>query len=605
MQISIIAARPWRTRRGAVLAVRAMLATLAFTAAATAAPAAPPIALRLIGLNDFHGNLEAVPTLNLALPDPAAAGGTLRPQVGGAAALAGLVQALRAGSKHSLMLASGDLIGAAPLASTLFRHESTIAVMNAIGLEVAALGNHEFDGGLAELQRIAAGGCAVDVPGSPVASCNGGPYAGARFPLLAANVIGADGQPVFAPYVIKRYGGVRVGIIGAVTRTTPSIVLPSGVAGLRFIDEAQAINRAARELRAKGVRAMVLSIHEGGVIGDDTQRGDWNDSTCPGARGPIFDIARQLTKDVSIVFSAHTHQGYRCVSDGRTIIQATFYGRGLAVVDTALSPRTGRFISARTRSINLPVFNAATDPAMREKLAAAMPAPFDDLLRNTRPDAAVAAQVARYTAAVAPQAERPVGRIAASFTRAGPADSAAGRLVADAQWAATREPAQGGAQLALMNPGGIRSDLECSAPPCTVSFGQAFTMQPFGNSLVVMTLSGAQLKALLEAQARAGEARVRFLSPSAGFGYTWKADAPLGERVRDLRLHGEPVLPERDYRVTVNSFLAEGGDGFLLLREGRARTGGGQDIDAMLAHLATGATEPLAPVAEPRVQWLP
>ena len=588
--------------------LRTLLLALAITTAATvaAAPAAPPVPLRLIGLNDFHGNLEAAPELNLLLADPAAPGKRVRTPVGGAAALAGLVRALRAGVPHSLMLSSGDLIGAAPLASTLFRHESTIAVMNAIGLDAAATGNHEFDAGLAELQRIAAGGCAVNAPGSAVASCSGGEYTGARFPIIAANVLGRDGEAVFAPYVIKRVGGIRVGIIGAVTRSTPSIVVASGVAGLRFVDEADAVNRAARELRSKGVRALVLSIHEGGEIGrrdagDEHTPADWNDTACPSARGPIFAIAKRLSKDIGVVFSAHTHQGYRCLVDGRVIIQATSHGRGLAVVDVALSQRTRSFIADRTRSLNLPVFNERTEPTLRERLAAAAPAPFDTVLRDARLDAAIAQQVAGYVAAVAPQAERPVGRITARFGRGGPADSAAGRLIADAQLAATRSA---GAQIALMNPGGIRSDLECNGtPPCTVSFGQVFTMQPFGNSLVVMTLTGAQLKRLLEAQHSPAGRKLTLLNPSAGFGYRWQSDAAPGERVRDMRLNGEAVQPERPYRITVNSFLAEGGDGFLLLKQGRERSGGAQDVDATLDYLK--ANDALAPSEAPRIGWAP
>jgi len=155
-----------------------------------------------------------------------------------------------------------------------------------------------------------------------------------------------------------------------------------------------------------------------------------------------------------------------------------------------------------------------------------------------------------------------------------------------------------------MNPGGIRSDLECQGtPPCTVTFGQAFTMQPFGNSLVVMGLSGAQVKALLESQQKPAAAEPTFLQPSDGLTYTWQADAPAGERVRDLRLQGEPLLPAQTYRVTVNSFLAEGGDGFVVLKEGTARLGGGQDVDALVAYLST--SPPREPSVQARITWAP
>src|SRR3989442_7630573 len=323
--------------------------------AAAMAQAASGVPLRLIAINDFHGNLEPA-NLSLALPDPDDATKTLRVAAGGAPALAGLVRTLRGGTPHSLVLSAGDLFGASPLVSTLFRHDSTVQVMNALGLELDALGNHEFDAGVAELKRVAAG---------------------ARFPLLSANVFdAASGQPVFAPYVIKRYGGIRVGIIGAVTKSTPGIVVPSGVAGLRFVDEADAVNRAARELKREGVNAIVAVFHEGGE-----QRGDWNDERCPGARGPIFDIARRLAPEISVIFSAHTHQGYRCVVDGRLIVQGTSYGRGVSVVDVVLDPATHGIDARRTRSINLPVLNERSDPAARERLVAATPAPFADALR--------------------------------------------------------------------------------------------------------------------------------------------------------------------------------------------------------------------------------
>ena len=575
----------------------------AVLAACAVAQAADPVSLRLIGINDFHGNLES-DGLSLTLADPQGGAKPLRVPVGGAAALGGMVKALRADAPNSLLISGGDLIGAAPLVSTLFRHESTIEVMNAIGLDVSTVGNHEFDGGATELKRIAAGGCAAPRPDAAVSSCALGRYAGARFPYLSANVIDAQGHTLFAPSVIKDIHGIRVGIIGAVTRSTPSIVTPSGVAGLRFTDEAAAINRAARNLKAHGVRAIVVTIHEGGEVGPAQRRGDWNDTTCPDAHGPIFEIARRMTRDVDVIFSAHTHQGYRCLVDGRLIVQGTSYGRGVSVVDLALDPKTHRVLPALTRSINLPVLNEHTDPAVRERLAAALPAPYAEILRTERPDPAIAEQVAKYVAVVAPKAGQPVGTIGGSFTRGGLADSTAGRLIADAQLAATRAPADGGAQIALMNAGGIRSNLECKGtPPCTATFGQAFTMQPFGNSLVVMTLSGVQLKALLESQQKPGALEPSVLQPSDGFTYTWQADAPAGERVRDLMLNGQPIAPRNAYRITVNSFLAEGGDGFTALARGTERSGGGQDIDALIAYLK-GAPE-RSPVLAPRIQRLP
>ncbi|NRF69227.1 bifunctional metallophosphatase/5'-nucleotidase [Aquincola sp. S2] len=597
---------------------RFRLATGAFTASLAAvlagcstAPIAPPqpvqpvqpVQLRVIGFNDFHGHLEPS-GMTLSLPDPAKPGATQRVTVGGAAAFAGLVNRLRAGSPHSVVVSSGDMIGGAPLVSTLFRHESTIEVMNRMGVEVGAPGNHEFDAGSVELQRVLAGGCGPNPPGAMTNSCALQPYAGARFQLVAANVERADGAHLLAPSWVKQVGPVKVGFIGAVTRWTPGIVVPSGVAGLRFVDEAEAINRAAAALKAQGVHTLVVTMHEGGEIGGPQQAGDWNDERCPGLRGPIVDLAKRITPDVDLILTGHSHQGYRCVVDGRPIIQSFSYSRALSATDLFIDPKTGRVDRAATRSRNLPVFNEHTEAAQRTAIAAAQPAPWDAVLRDATPDAAVAQQVAVFSAAAAPRTLRVVGRIAGSFERGerGKGDSAAGRLIADAQWAATRAPAQGGAQLALMNPGGIRSDLHCrGTPPCAVTFGDVFTMQPFGNSLVVMSFSGAELKALLESQQPPGRAGAHLLHPSASLRYRWVASAPHGQRVQDLSIDGTPLRPEATYRVTVNSYLAEGGDGFTLLKTGRDRLGGAVDLDALLEYLRTTT---LAPVAAPRITWV-
>ncbi|MEP7067889.1 MAG: bifunctional metallophosphatase/5'-nucleotidase, partial [Usitatibacter sp.] len=454
------------------------------------------------------------------------------------------------------------------------------------------------DAGVKELRRVIGGGCAASAPESAVTSCVQSHYRGARFQYIAANVQDARGRPIVAPYVIRRFAGIPVAFIGAVTKTTPQMVTPSAIAGLRFGDEAVAVNRAVRELRAKGVKAMVAVFHEGLELGTAQKRGDWNDVACPEAHGPLLDIARRLAPEIKVVFSGHTHQGYRCEIEGRLLIQGTSYGRGVSVVDIELD-RVTHTVLPGMRSVNLPVLNEATDPTQRERLAAALPEAYAAVLREARPDAAIAAKVARYAAFAAPKAERPLGRIAGGFSRGGTVDSTAGRLIADAQLAATR---QEGAQVAFMNPGGIRGNIACAAPPCVVTFGEVFTMQPFGNSLVVMTLTGAQLKSLLEAQQRSAAGEPTLLQPSEGFTYTWQSDAPRGERVRDMRLDGRSIEPEARYRVAVNSFLAEGGDGFAILKDGVDRKGGGQDLDALVAYL--GAQE-RAPVPTARITRLP
>ena len=604
----------------------ASLAALTLLTASTPALAGPgqePIQLRLIAINDFHGNLEEG-QLELRWPNPTNSGATSKLASGGAPALAGLVHSLWQGTPHSLVLSSGDLVGATPLISALFRHEPTIAIANQIGVELAIPGNHEFDAGSAELLRLLKGGCgpnetarpgtgfpppgaadpdiptpaaAHSAPGEadPTSRCALGPHQGARFQTIAANIETSSGGTLFPATAIRSFGGVKVGFIGAITRSTPRIVIASGVRGLRFSDEADAINRAAASLQRQGVQAIVAVIHEGGETGAPGAPLDWNNPRCPKARGPIFAIGRQLSPAIDVVFTAHSHQGYNCWIDGRPILQATAFGRGVSVVDLSLNPRTGDVDRARTTSRNLPVLNGRTDPALRQAVLAAEPAPLRAVLTRATPDPAVAARVAHYARAVAPIASRAVGRIGGSFDRGGATDSAAGRLIADAQLAATRSPAIGAAQAALMNPGGIRTNLTCQgARPCAVTYGEIFAMQPFGNSLVVLTLSGAELNQLLERQQPPGAPRPTFLQPSASLRYGWAAQAPFGQRVRDLRLNGRPIQPSQPVRLVVNSFLAQGGDGFEGFQKGRDQRGGPLDVEALAAYLRrTPAPDPL------------
>ena len=304
-----------------------------------------------------------------------------------------------------------------------------------------------------------------------------------------------------------------------------------------------------------------------------------------------MDIIKRITPAVDLILTAHTHQGYNCLVDGRPVMQAVAYGRGLSVADLHINTRTGDVDRAKTVARNLPVFNARTDAQHREKILASEQPAYRQALQAARPDPEVAALVQRYAQAAAPQAQRVVGRIARTLDRRGMGDSPAGRLVAQAQWEATRSPAQGGSHFALMNPGGIRTDLVCrGTPPCEVTYGDLFSMQPFGNSLVVMSLTGAEIRELLEQQQRGG-ADSPLMSPSEGLSYRWVRKAPAGQRARDIRIQGQPLNDSATYRVTVNSFMAEGGDGYTVLQRGRQRLGGAQDLDAMLAQLRQGVAD--------------
>jgi len=566
------------------------LVTLA-CALAACAPVAPdartqpgvgrePVALRILAFNDFHGHLRPGEAGTVAVPDPAVAGGVRRVEAGGAAALAALVGQRRAGQEHVLLLSTGDLIGASPLTSALFHDEPTIEAMNRIGVDANVVGNHEFDRGRAELMRLIAGGCAPPSADGVRASCAApeGRYAGARFPFLAANVRDADGRLILPASIVRKAGPVRVAVVGAVTRTTPTIVAQAGIAGLRFDDEAESINREVRSLRAQGIEAIVALIHEGGRAAAETGPA----GECLRASGPIFEIVDRLDPAIDLVLSGHTHQSYLCRRKGIPVVQSGAYGRALAEIDLRIDATTGDVLSGAVVMRNLPVLH---DPA--------------------RADPAVAALVERYASLARPRAEREVGRLreAVGVQPSAGGDSPAGRLIADAQLAATRGKAVGAAQIAFMNPGGIRAALAMRTPEGAVSYGDAFAMQPFGNSLVTMTLTGAQIATLLEQQwTGVNRDRPRILQPSAGFGYVWDANAPAGARVvpGTMRLDGRPIEPQAVYRVTVNSFLADGGDGFTVFTEGEGRVGGPQDLDALTAWLR--ARSPLTPDAVPRIE---
>ncbi len=262
--------------------------------------AAPPTTttVQLLAINDFHGNL---------LP-PAGSAGRLgpagTPEYGGAGYLATHIKNLQATNpKNTFVVSAGDLIGASPLLSALYHDEPTVEAMNSIGLDLNAVGNHEFDEGATELQRMAAGGC------HPVDGClDGDDFAGADFDFLAANVVSRrTGKPLFAPYKVQRFGKVKVGFIGMTLEGTPSIVTPGGIAKLQFLDEADTANYYARILKSQGVESIVVLLHEGGVPADG-----FAPNGC-GVTGAINNIVNRLDDEIDMMVSGHTHQPYNCL----------------------------------------------------------------------------------------------------------------------------------------------------------------------------------------------------------------------------------------------------------------------------------------------------
>jgi 5'-nucleotidase len=547
--------------------------------------------VHLLAFNDLHGNLET--------------GGTLYGKyAGGAPYLAKMVKDRQAQyGDDQVTIHAGDNIGASPLANGLFHEEPITIASNLMNVDLASVGNHEFDKGAAELLRIQNGGCHVDgCTGAPYALSDGSTtdiYPGADFQYLSTNVVrNSTGETLFPAYVTRRIKSdsgkkLTIGFLGEVLESTPTIVTPTGVAGLTFQDEADAANRVVQSTKTKGNAAdspdtWVLVIHEGGF-----QSGTAVLNGCAGnlTGSPIADIASRLDPRVKVIVSAHTHAEYRCtITAGgvtRLITSASSFGRVLSDITLTIDDKTGELVSASAE-------NTVVENALNAPPEVRVPDPAKE-------DPQVAAVRDQYVAASAPLANRVIGRIQGDLTRTATAfgESALGDVIADAQFVATQPAPLGGAQLAFMNPGGIRADLLQSAISSggeafgEVTYGEAFTVQPFGNSLVTKTMTGDMLRRLLEQQFPGchGQLVRRVLQISNTFRYEQDpAAATCADRIGRMWVGGVEVAPGDSFRVTMNNFLAFGGDGFTVFNEGTNALGGAQDIDAFVA--AFEAAEP-------------
>jgi 5'-nucleotidase len=554
--------RPIRSFAG----VLAALLTLAGCATIQTAPVTP-VTVRIVGINDFHGNLEPIQRA-LTLDD--GKGGKSQVYAGGAAWFASAVAAVRAENPDSMVISAGDLVSASPLASSLFLDEPSIGVMNRVGVDFNAVGNHEFDRGWHELRRIQGGGCEKYTLRTPCAVEPN--YKGANFPFLAANVKMSDGSTLFPAYGIKRFGAgreaVAVGVIGLTLKETPLIVTPSGVEGLTFTDEAEAINAAVPKLLAEGADAIVVAIHQGLVPEEGASF-----TGCGAMAGGLRDILDKIDPRVDLVISGHTHRAYICdfakVDPSRHfLVTSAGYG-GTLITDIGLTidPAANRVTAVTAR--NVPVQSAGEGR------------PANPAFATYAPDPRVAAYVARYVAAAHDASARPIGKLSGKALRGG-AESPLGDLIADSQFAATRGA---GAQVAFMNPGGVRADLIPSGADGTVTFGDIYAVQPFGNTLTTLTLTGAQILDLLEQQF-ANPDEVNILMASSNFHMTLDPKRAAGQRVVAAMLDGKPIDPAASYRVTVNNFMANGGDGFATLTKATDATVGPLDLDALEAYIA-------------------
>jgi 5'-nucleotidase len=532
-----------------VLSLLAALLALSCPASLSAAETAAPVDLRILAINDLHGNLRP-PAGGIRIADPDDKTRKIMVPAGGVEHMATLVKQLRAGHKNTIFVGAGDLIGASPLLSAMFHDEPTIESLSMMGLEISSVGNHEFDKGKDELERMQNGGC------HPTDKCQGPhPFPGASFHYLAASTIEkSTGKTVFPPYEIRTFEGIPVAFIGLTLKGTANIVSPVGVAGLEFKDEAETVNALVPELKARGVEAIVVLIHEGGY-----PTGDYNE--CPGISGAIVDIVKKFDRAVDVVISGHTHRAYVCDIDGRLVTSGDKYGTIVTTIDLKLDPATRDIVSAKADNMIVRTATYAKDPEQTALLES-------------------------YEKVAAPIANRQAGTITEtlSHTPTTSGESALGDVIADAQLVATRAAADGGAVIAFTNPGGIRADV-IGKQEGAVTYADLFASQPFRNQLVTLTLTGSQIKDMLEQQ-WVDPALPRILQVSGGFAYAWDNAKPYGEHViaDRMSLNGQRIDPAASYRVTVNDYLSVGGDGFTVLKKGRAPQVGVYDVDALYGY---------------------
>jgi len=557
--------------------------------AASASGVGTTLKVKLIGFNDFHGYIKS------------GEGSSSNP---GVARFATKIKELKASNSMHAVVSAGDMIGASPLTSALFKDEPTIEAMNRIGIDFNAVGNHEFDEGKTELLRMQNGGNhptdAFSGQGLP-ADLKAGEFRGADFKFLAANVLDTDNNTTLFPGVgVKNFLGNKIAFIGMTLESTPTIVSPSGVAGLQFQDEADSANALVPQIKAQGIETIVVLIHEGGF--PTVTAGN-----CTGISGAIVDIVNRLDPAIDLVLSGHTHQAYSCLINNAAgkpvrVTSAGQYARVLTDIDITIDTRTKDAVAVTASNISVgnSTSTVVQDPGLLEV-------------------------VNHYVGLSAVPASRLVGTITATITRTtnNAGESALGDVIADAQLAATSSAGTGAALAAFMNPGGIRADLPFTAAgkvDGNVTYGEAFTVQPFGNSLVTLTLTGAQIYAVLEQQWGVAQPFPRVLQVSNGFTYTHNFPLPLNANLTaaqgvtfttsvrgnsfvvpgSVKINGVPVDGATSYRVTVNSFLADGGDTFSALTGGTNRLGGAVDTDALEAYMAANPAG-VAPGAQNRI----
>ena len=538
-----------------LVSTRAALALgVALAIAGCTQPTAKPVDVNIASINDFHGNLLPSP---LAYTDASAPGGKVSMKAGGIDALSGAVAQLRQQDPQLLLIGAGDMVGGSPPISSMWADEPTLDALHLLGLKFSVVGNHELDQGKAELLRQIEGGCTSVRPDKACQFQKD--FRGAGFPYLSANLIDTQtGKRLLPAYQIEEANGAKIAFVGATLRDVATYVSAKAMNGLKTLDEAQAVNALVPELQKQGVDAIVLVVHQGGETPEAFDKPD-----CSQLSGDIMDVTQRLDPAIKVVITAHTHQGYLCKVGDRLVTQGSSYGRLLTHLTLTVDPVKHQLLGVKAQNI-------VVDP------------------KQFKPMPQVAALMQNVEARSLAHLSKPVARIAARAVerKLNPAgESAMGDLIADAQLNATRAL---GAQVAFTNLGGMRADLILEPEQAQLNFGQVATVQPFNNTLNIMTLSGAQLYALLEQQWQDGGMGFYPLQPSASLTYRWDAGKPKGQRVipGSVAIDGTPVQADALYKVTVNSFMADGGDNFAVLKDAKARLDTGlNDLEALIGYL--------------------
>ncbi|SEO45437.1 5'-nucleotidase C-terminal domain-containing protein [Paenibacillus sp. OK076] len=515
------------------VATAALLLTQLLGAAGSVSAAGNDVEVHLIGINDFHGQLDTTSIVS-------------DKKAGTAPILATYLKEAQAKYEHSLLFHNGDSVGASAPVSSLDRDEPTMEWMNMMGFDVASLGNHEFDQGIAALKAQIFGG--LDPKEGKVT------HAGAKFDYVNANVIEtATGKTLIKPYVIKEVGGVKIGFIGLVTKSTPAKVSPSGTAGVRFLsaeEEVEAVNKYAKELQDQGVETIIVLAHDPATTKEGVTTGE------------AADLAKALPADspVDVIVAGDNHALANGEVNGKLIVQAYSYGTAFEDIKLMIDPATGD-VTEKSASVTTTFQEGVKEDP--ESLA-----------------------IIKKSLDKHPELTKPVGTTDGSVTRtdAYNNEAALGNLIADSMRHADFGDKASAADFAFMNPGGIRADL----PKGDVTFADLAKIQPFGNTLVKLELTGEQIKTLLQQQWGTnadGTPNTKTLQIS-GLKYTADFNKPVAERVTGLTLEdGTPVDPAKTYTAVVNNFMAAGGDNYKVLVDAKSSLAGPIDLDVFYQYI--------------------